>query len=174
MRPERYLQNPQRYEPLRMKVNTALAFAGLKVNAEGILGATDTATTTPDAERRARKMREDLVRRGVHPDVLSFCRSELLVDDYFHAVLEATKSVGDKIRSRTGLMDDGSALVDRALIRKPGAGAVRHVPEPGSARAARLLGYGARGRRGPPVYGVRWSIDAWTRPPCRAGHRLPT
>lgn len=119
MRPERYLQNPQRYEPLRMKVNTALAFAGLKVDEEGILGATNQATTIPDAERRAREMRKDLVRRGVHPDVLSFCRSELLVDDYFHAVLEATKSVADKIRSRTGLIDDGSALVDRALSGDP-------------------------------------------------------
>jgi len=46
---------------------------------------------------------------------LAFCRAELLVDNYFHAVLEATKSVADKLRSRTGLADDGASLVDKAF-----------------------------------------------------------
>ncbi len=50
--------------------------------------------------------------RGVHPDVLAFCRAELLADNYFHAVQEAVKSVGDKVRNKTGLTDDGGVLVD--------------------------------------------------------------
>jgi uncharacterized protein (TIGR02391 family) len=115
LKPERFLQEPHRYEPLRAKVNWALAFAGLEVNAQGLLEAAEVATTIPEAERRARDVREDLVRRGVHPDVLAFCRAELLVDNFFHAVLEAVKSVGDKLRARTGLTDDGALLVDRAL-----------------------------------------------------------
>lgn len=51
----------------------------------------------------------------MHADVLRFCREELLADNYFHAILEAAKSVADKIRQRTGLSDDGGVLVDRAL-----------------------------------------------------------
>jgi len=47
--------------------------------------------------------------------VLRFCREELLVENYFHAVLEETKSVADKLRARTGLTDDGGILIDRAL-----------------------------------------------------------
>lgn len=119
MKPERYLKAPGRFEPLRVKVNRALAFAGLEVDAKGELWTAEAATTIPEAERRARELREDLVRRGVHPDVLAFCRAELLVDDHFHAVLEAVKSVADKMRSRTGLTDDGSLLVDRALGGAP-------------------------------------------------------
>lgn len=68
-----------------------------------------------EAQRRARDLRTDLEGCGVHPDVLCFCRAELLADNYFHAVQEAVKSVGDKIRARTGLTDDGATLVDRAL-----------------------------------------------------------
>jgi uncharacterized protein (TIGR02391 family) len=115
MAPERYLRAPHRFEPLRAKVNRALAFAGLACDASGTLVAAEVVTTLPEAERRARELRSDLVRRGVHPDVLAFCRAELMVDDHFHAVLEAVKSVADKMRSRTGLTDDGSGLVDRAL-----------------------------------------------------------
>jgi len=66
-------------------------------------------------KRRADKLRADLLARSVHPDVLTFCREELLADNYFHAVLEATKSIANKIRDRTGLTDDGALLVDRAL-----------------------------------------------------------
>ena len=55
----------------------------------------------------------------MHPDVLVFCREELLADNYFHAVLEAANSVLEKLRQRTGLTDDGNALVDRALSGDP-------------------------------------------------------
>jgi uncharacterized protein (TIGR02391 family) len=50
----------------------------------------------------------------VHQDVLRFCREELLQENYFHAVLEATKSVGDKLREKTGLTGDGADLVQPA------------------------------------------------------------
>ncbi|MFC7739367.1 TIGR02391 family protein [Roseomonas sp. GCM10028921] len=43
-----------------------------------------------------------LVHREVHPDVLAFYRAELAVDDHFHAVFEAMKSVGAKLRTRRG------------------------------------------------------------------------
>jgi uncharacterized protein (TIGR02391 family) len=44
----------------------------------------------------------------------------LLQDNYFHAVFEATKSVADKIREKTGLGTDGAELVDQAFsVRNP-------------------------------------------------------
>ena len=115
MKPERFLRDQHRFEPMRTRLNQALLFAGLVVSASGALENTDRAETISDARRRAQELRADLSSRGVHPDVLKFCREELLADDYFHAVLEAVKSVADKIRQRTGLVEDGSALIDRAF-----------------------------------------------------------
>jgi uncharacterized protein (TIGR02391 family) len=63
-------------------------------------------------QRRADDLRAELKRRNVHADVLHFCRAELLQQSYFHAVLEASKSIADKLRSKTGKDGDGSALVD--------------------------------------------------------------
>lgn len=119
MDPARFLDDLHRYEKLRENLNRALALVGLAVTADGKVGQVPRATTIADAEQRAAALRDGLTRRGVHPDVLRFCRSELLVDNYFHAVLEAVKSVADKIRQRTGLHDDGSPLVDRALAGEP-------------------------------------------------------
>jgi uncharacterized protein (TIGR02391 family) len=100
-------------------VNRALLFAGLVVTESGTLEATEPAHTLSDAKRRAHELRADLTSRGVHPDVLKFCREELLADNYFHAVLEAVKSVLDKLRDKTGLTDDGNTLIDRALTGDP-------------------------------------------------------
>lgn len=119
MKPERYLGKRGRYELLRTNLNEALLFAGIAVSESGKLELVEAATTLSDAERRAQELRADLVLRGVHSDVLKFCRQELLADNYFHAVLEAAKSVLDKIRDKTGLTDDGNALIDRALTGEP-------------------------------------------------------
>lgn len=119
MKPERYAMQPDRFEPLRDNLNRALAFVGLAVDAAGTLKEATQAHTLTEAAQRAQDLRADLTARGVHPDVLRFCRAELVADNYFHAVLEATKSVADKLRSRTGLTDDGATLVDRALTGNP-------------------------------------------------------
>ena len=115
MKPERYVRCPERFEPMRMNLNRALSFVGLSVDESGTLGKGKRARTLTEAERRAQELKEALTARGVHPDVLRFCRAELVSDDYCHAVLEATKSVADKIRECTGLAEDGACLVDRAL-----------------------------------------------------------
>lgn len=119
MRPARYSRDPERYEPMRALLNQALAFAGMVVDQAGNLTSAEAAQTLPEAQRRARDLRADLEGRGVHPDVLKFCRAELLADNYFHAVQEAVKSVADKMRTRTGLTDDGAPLVGRVLAGDP-------------------------------------------------------
>jgi uncharacterized protein (TIGR02391 family) len=115
MKPAQYIRQPERYEPMRMNLNKALAFAGLAVEVTGKLVSAEVAQTLPEARRRALELREDLEFRNIHQDVLKFCREELLAENYFHAILEATKSVADKLRVRTGLNDDGAGLVDRCL-----------------------------------------------------------
>lgn len=115
MSPARYSREPERFEPMRAVLNQALSFAGLVVDDRGKLNPVSAATTLPEAQRRSRELRADLEGRGVHPDVLAFCRAELLADNYFHAVQEAVKSVGDKIRRLTNLADDGGTLIDRAF-----------------------------------------------------------
>jgi uncharacterized protein (TIGR02391 family) len=115
MKPERFARCAERFEPMRTHLNRALAFAGLAVDDTGTLVAVEQARTLSEAQRRAQELRADLTIRGVHPDVLRFCREELLADNYFHAVLEAVKSVSDKLRAQTGLTDDGATLIDRAL-----------------------------------------------------------
>ena len=63
-------------------------------------------------------LRKALVERRVHTDVIQFCKAELLADNYFHAVFEATKSVAKKLRKKTVLTSDGAELVRCAWVGK--------------------------------------------------------
>jgi len=115
MKPARWLNKKEGYEPLRTKLNEALALAGLQMDAAGTIADAAAVSTISAAEQRARDLRGIMVKRQVHPDVLHFCNAELLTDNYFHAVLEAVKSVFDKMRSRAGLLEDGGELVQRVF-----------------------------------------------------------
>lgn len=115
MNPVRYTGSSGYYETKRQELNEVLAFCGLGLGEDGALRRQTAARTLTEAEERAGCLRSELHRRGVHGDVLAFCRSELLQKNFFHAVFEATKSVADKIRARTGLTGDGAELVDQAF-----------------------------------------------------------
>jgi len=115
MKPERYVKQPERFEQLRANLNRALAFSALAVDAAGEIYPAERAETISEAQRRANELRAVLTTRGVHPDVLRFCRAELVADNYFHAVLEATKSIADKLRAKSGVNEDGAKLVDATL-----------------------------------------------------------
>lgn len=102
-------------EPKRDELSKGLAFAGYELGEDGLLRPRAAARTLPEAEQRANRLRTALQRREVHGDVLRFCRAELIQDNYFHAVLEATKGLTNKIRARTGLTGDGGPLAEQAL-----------------------------------------------------------
>ena len=115
MKPVRHTNSHDWFDNKRDELNKVLAFAGYELGEDGFIKTCTTARTLTEAERRANRLRVALERRGVHGDVLRFCRAELLQDNCFHAVLEATKSLSDKLRSRTGLSGDGAPLADQAL-----------------------------------------------------------
>lgn len=118
MDPIRYAGSNEEYESRRSELNYILAFRGYELNAKGKLQTVSKVETLTEAEKRAKKLKHDLEGRGIHSDVLLFCKAELLDDNYFHAVFEATKSVADKIRSKTGLLSDGAELVGEAFSIK--------------------------------------------------------
>lgn len=120
MNPVRHHQREAWFETTRAALNRVLAFEGLVLTDEGKVQRTDRVSNLADAKKRANKLKFELERRGAHSEVLRFCREELLADNYFHAVLEATKGVAERVRSLTGLTADGAPLVDEALSLNSG------------------------------------------------------
>lgn len=115
MSPVRFVGKADGFESYRVRLNEILAFDSLQLREDGRLQPVKQARTLQEAQERAGRLRAELDRRRVHPDVLAFCRAELLEQNFFHAVFEATKSVAEKVRQRTGLAGDGAEIFQRAF-----------------------------------------------------------
>lgn len=115
MDPVRYGKNPKLFEERRIDINETLIFSGLSLDESGQIIKQTPAQTLDQAQHKANRLRHELQRRNVHHDVLRFCHTEFIKENYFHAVLEATKSLADKIREKSCLRADGHALVDEAF-----------------------------------------------------------
>ena len=119
LEPARYQGNSSTLEERRDRINVVLLlYDGLKLRDDGKFHRTKKASSLPEAQRRASRLRSALERRDVHADVLRYCSAEFLGNNPFHAVLEATKSVAEKIREKTGHTGDGAGLVQDALTGK--------------------------------------------------------
>ena len=116
MHPSRHTEGLDWFNDTLLKINTQLIFIGYELGKDGKIRKASEANTIEEARDRVDQFKRKLMGRGVHPDILRFCKKELLEDkNYFHAVLEASKSIADKIRNKTSLSGDGSSLIETAF-----------------------------------------------------------
>lgn len=115
MAPARYYEDHTLFKSRQSDLNQVLAFIGLEIRDDGKVGRTEHANTLSEAAKLANRLHAELNRRCTHMEVLNYCREEILNKDLFHAVFEAVKGLAERIRQMTGLTEDGSRLIDRAL-----------------------------------------------------------
>lgn len=113
--PARFVGRNDEFEAHRSELNTILALSGIEYGADGKFRSRPVAATLTEAEKRARTLQGKFQGRRIHPEVLKYCKAELMQDDSFHAVLEATKGLAQRIRELAGVDGDGAALVDRVF-----------------------------------------------------------
>jgi uncharacterized protein (TIGR02391 family) len=120
MQPIRYAEQGGLFDERRSALNERLLHIGIEVEKAGSLVPAKKATTVSEARKRTRRLRGDLEERNVHAAVLAACDAEIASENYFHIVLEATKSLAEEIRRKTGLDADGTTLVGEAFDFKKG------------------------------------------------------
>ncbi|MEQ1917189.1 MAG: TIGR02391 family protein [Gallionella sp.] len=118
MAPARYISTPHLFDLRRDGLNVALAFAGFSIRDDGKVAHTTRETTLAGALARASRLQAVLDSRCTHPEVLKYCRAELLEENYFHAVLEAVKGIAERIRQLSCLNADGAELVNQVFSTK--------------------------------------------------------
>ena len=116
--PTRFINRNEEFEAHRSEVNVVLAFSGIAYGDDGKFRPVPIARTLTEAETRASTIRAKFRGRRIHSQVLKYCRPELMDNNYFHAVFEATKGLAHRIREMSGEDGDGAALVDRVFSTK--------------------------------------------------------
>jgi uncharacterized protein (TIGR02391 family) len=115
MAPVSYRNDPQLFTRRQQDLNEVLVHIGLRVTDTGQVARGAAAATLDEAAERAGSIRTELRRRGIHAYAMRYCTDEILAKNNFHALLEAAKSIPDRIRLLTGFTSDGSTLLDEAM-----------------------------------------------------------
>ena len=88
--PSRFIGKSEVFETLRSKVNQQLAFEGYEIK-----------------------------ERNAHTQIFRYCTPELLSNNYFHSVFEASKGLFQRIRDLSGLTTDGNTLIEQVFSSNP-------------------------------------------------------
>lgn len=113
--PSKYIDNQDGWETLKKNINKILIFKGFELNDAGKVQKTTKAETFQDAKLRLLTLDKRLKDSNIHPLVSKYCSEELLQENYFHAILEASKGIFHRIRKLTGSTLDSGKLVDECF-----------------------------------------------------------
>ncbi len=114
--PTRYFDKNDEFESIRADLNVILAMSGLEYGADGKFRKGKVAQTIAEAEERVQKIRAKFRGRRLHREVLKYCDAELMQENYFHAVFEATKGLAERVRELSDKDLDGAQLVEQVFM----------------------------------------------------------
>ena len=117
--PSRFVGKSDEFESLRSKVNQQLAFEGYEIRENGKFAQIQKANVISDVELKVENLRQELINRNAHNQIFRYCTPELLSNNYFHSVFEASKGLFQRIRDLSGLTTDGNALIEQVFSSIP-------------------------------------------------------
>lgn len=107
------------YKKYREEINQVLTFAGYELDDQSEMKQTNPLATiyaSHEAESRAKRLKEAVLSRGMHPDIQMVCRSEYLTENnYFRVVQEALKLLMEKNKAKSQLHIEGPAVAEHAF-----------------------------------------------------------
>lgn len=118
MKPDTIWDRQSKAAVARDELTQVLSLSGYRVREDGRIGPATKTATASEASARSERLRTRLTERSAHPEVVRHCREELLRKDCYEAVFEAVKGLGARLREKSGLDQDGRALVQAALRGK--------------------------------------------------------
>lgn len=113
--PQRYVNNQDMYNRLKSEVNKQLAFEGLSINDSNQIISIAKASKISDVQVKVDGLKSKLIDQGAHQLVFAYCNSELLANNYFHAVLESSKGLIKRIQDLAGVKYDGQNLMENVF-----------------------------------------------------------
>lgn len=119
LNPVRYVSDQFEFERQRKLVNQKLAFVGYQLNKNGKFSEVEKASIISDVEIKVSNLKQEIERRKGHPEILKYCKAELLVNNYFHSVFEANKGLFQRIRDLSGCTKDGNQLIEEVFSSNP-------------------------------------------------------
>lgn len=106
-----WFSDNNKYKASINEINKCISFYGYEVQEDGNIHLIKSSKTRTQANERYDLLKSKLIERNIHPQILEFCTQDIVNEDYFSIIFEASKSVYDRIRKMTGINLDGNRLI---------------------------------------------------------------
>ena len=116
--PAHFVEKPDIWHQSVDRVNRILRFHGYELDQQGNIVIVEQTKTLKEAEKRANSLVDLLTPMTIHPYALKFCIPELLQENYFHAIFEASKGILDRLRDMNSSQLDGTQLIEQSFSTK--------------------------------------------------------
>lgn len=103
--------SPEDYKAVMVELNTVLSFSGLQITEDGKIIVAKKSTTLSDAQSRTQGLLKSLEPFKIHPQLLYYCKPEILSNNYFHLILESSKCLLQELKRISQLQSDGNKLI---------------------------------------------------------------
>lgn len=117
--PAKFVNTPDLFAEKRNQINQQLSFIGYQFNENGKFSEIKQASTISEAQRKADDLKTKLEQRSAHQEIFNYCKAELLANNYFHSVFEASKGLFQRIRDLSLYNEDGSRLIEYVFSNTP-------------------------------------------------------
>lgn len=118
MKPQNFIDSPDEWFSSTKSINSQLIFYGFELTDSGKIRKINAVESFSEAKKRLASFEDKLSLYEIHPEIYKYCREELFVENYFHAILEASKGIMDRVRDISELDKDGTTLIDLAFRKK--------------------------------------------------------
>ncbi len=118
MQPSAFIDKEDQFHEAKDKLNELLSFIGLELLPTGKIHTCPVATTLDQAKETANQLKNDLKKFNIHHQILAYCRPEIISQNLFHVVFEASKCVLNELRNLSGSTEDGNSLVNHCFDGK--------------------------------------------------------
>lgn len=118
MDPPKFVDNKEGWISIKTAINGKLLFYGLELADNGKITRTTAVRTINEAQKRLKSFTDKLESYNIHSEIFKYCTVELFDNNYFHAILEASKGIFDRVRTLSELSTDGVNLIEQAFSSK--------------------------------------------------------
>lgn len=113
--PANYVDKIEKFRDEVNKVNPVLMMMGVQIDNSGKIIECSKPTDIDEISERLKKLKNEIEKRNMHPQIKKYCQREYVSDDYFHTIVEATKGMLERFRELSGSKKDGAELINEIL-----------------------------------------------------------
>lgn len=99
------------YNEEMSQINKCISYYGLELQSDGKVHLTKSTSSKREANEKYDLLKSKLSERNIHSEIMKFCTQDIVNEDYFSIIFEASKSIYVKIRNMTGINLDGNKLI---------------------------------------------------------------